>query len=93
MRAVLTARLEKARPAPCPLSERELDVLRLAAAGKSDREIVKALDLSPKTVETYLQRIYAKLGVRNQSAAVACPTRVIPWPSGKYLLVTVPLRL
>lgn len=59
------------RPDPCPLSRRELDILRLAAKGLSGREIADVLHLSVKTVESHLQHIYRKLGVRNRVAAVA----------------------
>ena len=59
------------RPSPCPLSQREIEVLALVAAGKSDQEIADELHLSQRTVETHLQHIYRKLGVRNRAAAVA----------------------
>ncbi len=56
---------------PSPLRERERDILRLVAQGKLDREIADELHLSRKTVESHLQHIYRKLGVRNRAAAVA----------------------
>jgi two-component system response regulator NreC len=43
------------------LSEREREVLRLAATGYTAREIAAHLSLSPKTVETYRARIMEKL--------------------------------
>ena len=53
-----------------PLSERELEVLRLVAAGLSNREIAATLYLSPGTVKTHVHHIYGKLGVGNRTQAV-----------------------
>ena len=53
------------------LSERELEVLRLVASGKSNREIAAALVLSEHTVARHLQNIYAKLRVPSRAAATA----------------------
>jgi len=53
-----------------PLSERELEVLRLVAAGLSNREIAATLYLSPGTVKTHVHNIYGKLGVKNRTQAV-----------------------
>jgi DNA-binding NarL/FixJ family response regulator len=53
------------------LSERELEVLRLVASGKSNREIASALVISEHTVARHLQNIYAKLGVASRAAATA----------------------
>jgi len=44
---------------------------RLAASGRTNREIADALFLSPKTVEVNLNRIYRKLGVRSRTALAA----------------------
>jgi DNA-binding NarL/FixJ family response regulator len=52
-------------------SSRELDVLRLAAQGFSTDEIARDLNLSPTTVKTHLQHLYAKLGASNRASAVA----------------------
>ena len=52
------------------LSRRELDVLRLLAAGLSDRAIAEALFIGERTVNTHVARTFAKLGVRNRAAAV-----------------------
>ena len=53
-----------------PLSERELDVLRLLAAGLSNREIAQQLYLSVNTVKTHIRSIYGKLGVHSRMQAV-----------------------
>jgi LuxR family maltose regulon positive regulatory protein len=52
------------------LSERELEVLRLIAAGLSRQEIAEKLILSMNTVKTHVRNIYSKLGVNNQMQAV-----------------------
>ena len=60
-------------PPPSPplagLTPRERDVLQLLAAGRTDREIAAALFISPRTVETHLAHVYAKLGVRTRAGA------------------------
>lgn len=53
------------------LSERELEVLRLIAAGKSNREIASELVISEHTVARHVQNIFAKLGVSSRAAATA----------------------
>lgn len=53
------------------LSAREVEVLRLVAAGKSNREIAAALTISEHTVARHLQNIFAKLGVSSRTAAGA----------------------
>jgi ATP/maltotriose-dependent transcriptional regulator MalT len=53
------------------LSDRELEVLRLVASGKSNREIAAALVISEHTVARHLQNIYAKLGLSSRAAATA----------------------
>ena len=54
-----------------PLSEREIEVLRLAAEGLSGPGIAEQLVLSPATVKTHFEHIYDKLGVGDRAAAVA----------------------
>ncbi|MBE1579302.1 response regulator [Amycolatopsis roodepoortensis] len=59
------------QPAPGPLSQRELEVLRLIAQGSTNREAAKRLFISEATVKTHLLHVYAKLGVNDRAAAVA----------------------
>jgi DNA-binding NarL/FixJ family response regulator len=54
---------EEPRPAHEALSARELQVLRLVASGRSQKEVAAELRISEKTVATYRARIAAKLGV------------------------------
>jgi len=50
-----------------PLSQRELEVLRLIAQGLSNQEIAQRAFLSVKTVEANLTRVYRKLGIRSRA--------------------------
>ncbi len=52
------------------LTPREGDVLRLIAAGRSNREIARALFVSEATVKTHVNRIFAKTGSRDRTQAV-----------------------
>jgi LuxR family transcriptional regulator, maltose regulon positive regulatory protein len=56
---------------PEPLSEREMEVLVLIAAGKSNPEIARELFIVLSTVKTHVQNIYRKLGARNRAQAVS----------------------
>ena len=60
-----------ARSASHDLTDREVEVLRLVAAGQSNREIAAALTISEHTVARHLQNIFAKLGVSSRTAAGA----------------------
>ena len=53
-----------------PLSERELDVLRLLGTELDGPEIARELTVSLSTLRTHTQNIYSKLGVNNRRAAV-----------------------
>jgi DNA-binding NarL/FixJ family response regulator len=57
------------------LTERELDVLRLMAAGKSNRAIGSALFISEGTVKTHVNNILSKLGVGDRTEAVTTALR------------------
>jgi DNA-binding NarL/FixJ family response regulator len=53
------------------LTARQVEVLRLLASGKSNREIAEALSVSVNTVERHLVTIYGRLGVQTRTAATA----------------------
>jgi len=53
------------------LTDRELEVLDLAAAGRTNQAIARALDVSPRTVAKHLEHAYRKLGVTSRAAAAA----------------------
>ncbi len=66
------ARAQPAKPAlPDGLSEREVEVLRLAAEGRSNAEIAAALVISPFTVLRHMNHIFAKTGAGNRTEAAA----------------------
>ena len=52
------------------LSSRELEVLRVAATGRTNKEIARDLGVSPDTVKDHLARLYAKLDARDRTEAV-----------------------
>lgn len=58
------------RPGP-RLTLRELEVMRLLAAGKRNREIASALEISENTVARHVQNILAKLRLPSRTAAAA----------------------
>jgi DNA-binding NarL/FixJ family response regulator len=53
-----------------PLTEREIEVLRLAARGMTNRAIGQALDISHRTVQGHLANVYGKLHVNSRTEAV-----------------------
>jgi LuxR family maltose regulon positive regulatory protein len=56
---------------PEPLSEREVEVLQLIATGLSNADAGRKLFIAPSTVKKHLENIYAKLGTRNRTQAIA----------------------
>jgi DNA-binding NarL/FixJ family response regulator len=62
-------RVIRRREGPAGLTEREVDVLRLVARGLSNKEIARDLVISPKTVGTHIEHIYAKLGFSSRARA------------------------
>jgi len=52
------------------LTDREMDVLRLAAQGKGNKEIADELTLSVRTIESHIGHIFSKLGVNSRTEAV-----------------------
>jgi NarL family two-component system response regulator LiaR len=67
-----------ARPGTAPgkggtldqITERELEVLRLAARGMSNRDIARELEISMRTVQTHLSNVFNKMGVGSRTEAV-----------------------
>lgn len=53
-----------------PLTERELQILRLAAAGHPNKAIAAELTLSPRTIQLHLAHIFQKMGVASRTEAV-----------------------
>ncbi|MBM0278247.1 helix-turn-helix transcriptional regulator [Micromonospora sp. STR1s_6] len=58
------------------LTDREWHIARLAATGATSRLIGRQLNISPRTVEAHLTRIYRKAGVASRSALVAWVARL-----------------
>ena len=58
-----------------PLTDRELEVLRLVAGGRSNREVSESLGVSVRTVETHLRHVYRKLGVSSRTEAAVAALR------------------
>lgn len=70
--APVAERLAEHRRSPVlpDLTDRELEVLRLVATGRSNAEIGRSLFIGEATVKTYLVRAFQKLGVADRTAAV-----------------------
>ncbi|MYV68164.1 hypothetical protein GT043_19935, partial [Streptomyces sp. SID2131] len=90
-RARLSLAPEERPPAPAEpgddafgLTRREQDVLRLVAAGRTNRQIAEELFISPKTASVHVSHILAKLGVAGRGEAAALAHRLH--------LLDVPLR-
>ena len=71
---VLAAAGHEARPRPralpAGLTDREAEVLRLAATGLTTAQIAQRLVISPKTADSHIQHIYVKIGCSTRGAAV-----------------------
>ena len=52
------------------ISGRELEVLELLAAGRSNKEIARRLEVSPNTVKTHVTKLFAKLEARRRTEAI-----------------------
>jgi len=68
---VLNQTSAEKRSPTSPLTERELEVLRLAANGERSKEIALHLGISERTVKAHLDSVYNKLSVDSRAAAVA----------------------
>jgi DNA-binding CsgD family transcriptional regulator len=64
------------RANPAELTERELEVLRLVAAGKRNAEVASELVVSPRTVDHHVSAILRKLDVRTRGEAAAAASRL-----------------
>jgi DNA-binding NarL/FixJ family response regulator len=62
-------RVMRRREGPSGLTAREVEVLRLLARGLSNKEIAQRLVISPKTVGTHVEHIYAKIDASTRAAA------------------------
>jgi DNA-binding NarL/FixJ family response regulator len=70
--AVLAAagrRPSRRTPWPAGLTDREVEILRLVAQGRSNRDIAAELIIAEKTARNHVERVYAKLGVNNRTQA------------------------
>jgi DNA-binding NarL/FixJ family response regulator len=70
VRQAISGRPERAADQVEPLTDRELDVLRLAARGLTNRAIGHDLGISHRTVQGHLASVYGKLGVNSRTEAV-----------------------
>jgi DNA-binding CsgD family transcriptional regulator len=52
------------------MSARELEVLELLAAGNSNKEIARQLEVSPNTVKTHIANLFEKLGAKRRTEAI-----------------------
>lgn len=71
VRRLSTANSQHGAAASYGLTERELEVLRAAAQGNSNKAIALVLSISPQTVQVHLRNIFGKLGVSSRSEAIA----------------------
>jgi DNA-binding NarL/FixJ family response regulator len=71
----LSSRPDMTRHAPNVLSEREFDVLRLAARGLPNKEIAARMNLSIRTVHSHLANIFMKMQVGSRTEAVLLALR------------------
>ncbi len=69
-RATVTTQVPAAGAGEGELTPREAEVLRLIAAGESNREIARSLFVSEATIKTHVNRIFAKTGARDRAQAV-----------------------
>jgi tetratricopeptide (TPR) repeat protein len=74
-RAVLERGLPTTSAPPSLLSARQLDVLRLVALGRTNREIAEALVLTEGTAANHLTSVFSRIGADNRAAAVAYAVR------------------
>jgi NarL family two-component system response regulator LiaR len=68
---VLIQSTRSTKPAPCDLTEREMEVLQLVVQGKSNLQIADAMVITIATVKAHISSILAKLQVSSRSEAIA----------------------
>lgn len=68
---IATRLLDRMRAPHVSLSSREIQVLELVAAGRSNAEVAAALFVSDTTVKSHLAHVFSKLGVTSRTAAVS----------------------
>ena len=68
------ARLEERNASPT-LTPREIEVIRLVASGRRDKEIAVALSISSQTARVHMKNIFAKLGVSDRTEAMSVAIR------------------
>jgi DNA-binding CsgD family transcriptional regulator len=59
------------RPGAVGLTERQADIIKLIAAGYTDKELAGQLGISSGTLRTYLDRLFRRFGVHSRAALVA----------------------
>jgi DNA-binding NarL/FixJ family response regulator len=64
-----------AATAPCRVTRRETAVVRLIAAGLSNKEIASTLGVSVRTIERHITNLYRKIGARGKADATAWAVR------------------
>ena len=64
-------RSASALAAAATLSRRELEILTLIDDGRSNKEVARALGVTPETVKTHLKNVFGKLSVERRAQAVA----------------------
>jgi len=66
------------KPTPLRVTRRQAEILELVASGLSDKEIASRLGLSPRTIQSHLDRLFLQHGFHKRSAAVAAWLRKRP---------------
>ena len=66
------------KPIPMHLTRRQAEILELVASGLSDKEIATRLGVSPRTIQSHLDRLFLQHGFHKRTAAVAAWLRERP---------------